>query len=152
MSTVKEMSSMAINNDLILGSQPVTCNLRANFFNSSCLSKKVYTNSTDPDQTASGRGMILFLGCQPVTCNMILLWKNTMIDVQNLNSFCLSKQGRQTVQTQIRVLLKKQSDRGIPCLLYILTSILWIPALITYLKTETEGCSIFFKFQNIYHV
>ena len=33
-------------------------------------------------------------------------------------SSCLPKRPRQTVQTQIRLLLKKQSDQGLPCLLF----------------------------------
>ena len=32
------------------------------------------------------------------------------------NTSCLSRRPRQTVQTQIRLLLKKQSDQGLPCL------------------------------------
>ena len=42
-----------------------------------------------------------------------------MVDVQILKSIavCL-KRPRQTVQTQIRLLLKKQSDQGLPCLLF----------------------------------
>ena len=39
------------------------------------------------------------------------------------NTSCLLKRPRQTVQSQIRQLLKKQSDLGLPCLL-ILTNIL----------------------------
>ena len=35
-----------------------------------------------------------------------------------LNTSCLPKRPRQTVQTQIRLLLKKQSDQGLPCLLF----------------------------------
>ena len=31
---------------------------------------------------------------------------------------CLPKRPRQTEQTQIRLLLKKQSDQGLPCLLF----------------------------------
>ena len=42
---------------------------------------------------------------------------------------CLSKRHRQTAQTQIRLLLKKQSDQGLPCLLFWLT--FFFPALIT---------------------
>ena len=34
------------------------------------------------------------------------------------NTSCLPKRPRQTVQTQIRLLLKKQSDQGLPCLLF----------------------------------
>ena len=34
------------------------------------------------------------------------------------NTSCLSKRARQTEQTQIRLLLKKQSDQGLPCLLF----------------------------------
>ena len=36
-----------------------------------------------------------------------------------LNANCLPKRPRQTVQTQIRLLLRKQSDQGLPCLLLI---------------------------------
>ena len=35
-----------------------------------------------------------------------------------LNTSFLPKRRRQTAQTQIRLLLKKQSDHGIPCLLF----------------------------------
>ena len=35
-----------------------------------------------------------------------------------LNTSCLSKRARQIEQTQIRLLLKKQSDQGLPCLLF----------------------------------
>ena len=34
------------------------------------------------------------------------------------NTSCLPKRRRQTGQTQIRLLLKKQSDQGLPCLLF----------------------------------
>ena len=33
------------------------------------------------------------------------------------NTSCLQKRPRQTVQTHIRLLLKKQSDHDLPCLL-----------------------------------
>ena len=35
-----------------------------------------------------------------------------------LNASCLLKKPRRTVQTQIRLLLKKQSDQGLICLLF----------------------------------
>ena len=35
-----------------------------------------------------------------------------------LNKSCVPKRSRQTGQTQIRLLLKKQSDQGLPCLLF----------------------------------
>ena len=35
-----------------------------------------------------------------------------------LNTSCRSKRPKQTEQTKIRLLLKKQSDQGLPCLLY----------------------------------
>ena len=35
-----------------------------------------------------------------------------------LSTHCLPKRSRQTVQTQIRLLLRKQSDLGFPCLLF----------------------------------
>ena len=34
------------------------------------------------------------------------------------NTCCLSKRSRQTTGTQIKLLLKKQSDQGLPCLLF----------------------------------
>ena len=34
------------------------------------------------------------------------------------NTSCLPKRPKRTVQTQIRLLLKKQSDQGLPCLLF----------------------------------
>ena len=35
-----------------------------------------------------------------------------------LNNSCMSERPSQTEQTQIRLLLKKQSDQGLPCLLF----------------------------------
>ena len=35
-----------------------------------------------------------------------------------LNTSCVSKRPRQTEQTLIRLLLKKQSDQGLPCLYF----------------------------------
>ena len=35
-----------------------------------------------------------------------------------LNTSCVSGRPRQTMQIQIRLLLKKQSDQGLPCLLF----------------------------------
>ena len=35
-----------------------------------------------------------------------------------LNTSCLPKMPRTTVQTQVRLLLKKQSDQGLTCLLF----------------------------------
>ena len=43
----------------------------------------------------------------------------TCIYSKNLNTIYLPKRNRQTVQTQIRLLQKKQSDQGIPCLLLV---------------------------------
>ena len=43
-----------------------------------------------------------------------------------LNNSCLLKRPRQTVQTQIRLLLKKQSDQGLPCLLFYRNSLIWV--------------------------
>ena len=53
------------------------------------------------------------------------------------NITCRPKRPRQTGQTQIRLLLKKQSDQGLACLLF-LTRILWIPALIFNILFRTE--------------
>ena len=56
----------------------------------------------------------------------------------------LPKAPWQTVQTQIRLLLKKQSDQDLLCLL---TGILWIPALITNIFWEQkEKCLNFITF------
>ena len=59
-----------------------------------------------------------------------------------LNTSYLPKRGRQTVQTQTRLLLKKQSDQGLPCFA-ILTSILWIPDLITNILFENRKRIVF---------
>ena len=48
-----------------------------------------------------------------------------MVKVRNFNS-CLPKRDRQTAQTQIRLLLKKQSDQGLPCLLFRLPFIVGV--------------------------
>ena len=54
------------------------------------------------------------------------------------NTGCLPKICRQTVQIQIRLILKEQSDQGLPYLLLILTRILRIPALITNILFENR--------------
>ena len=54
----------------------------------------------------------------------------TMVNVLS-NTSCLSKRHIQTVHTQIRLLLKRQSDKGITCLLFRFVSILRPPALIS---------------------
>ena len=41
-----------------------------------------------------------------------------MVDVLTFEHNCLPKRSRETEQTQIRLLLKKQSDQGLPCLLF----------------------------------
>ena len=41
-----------------------------------------------------------------------------LVNVLISNTSCLTKRPRQTVQTQIRLLLKKQSVHGLPCLLF----------------------------------
>ena len=38
--------------------------------------------------------------------------------IPTTNKVCMSKRPQQTAQTQIRLLLKKQSDQGLPCLLF----------------------------------
>ena len=57
------------------------------------------------------------------------------------NTSCLPKTPRQTVQSQIRLLLKKQSDQGLPCLLFwqaFCEFQPWKPTF--YLRTEREKC------------
>ena len=72
------------------------------------------------------------------------MWYGKLFQI--LNTSCLLKRPRQTVQAQIRQLLKKQSDQGFPvcyseCLLFwqafceVLT---WYPTF--YLRTEREKC------------
>ena len=65
------------------------------------------------------------------------------------NTSCLLKRpSRQTAQTQIRLLLKKQSDQDLPCLLFWQVFCEFQPWTSTfYLRTEWEKCS---KFLNIY--
>ena len=56
-----------------------------------------------------------------------------------LNTSCLPKRPRQTVQTKIILLLKKQSDYGLPSTrLAFLTTILLIPTLITAILFEKK--------------
>ena len=52
-----------------------------------------------------------------------------------LDTSCLPKRHRQTGQTQIRLLLKKQSDQGLPCLLFG-QALLWFSALVTNILLE----------------
>ena len=61
------------------------------------------------------------------------------------NTSCLPKQHRQTAQTQIRLLLKKQSDQGLPCLLF------WnsFPALKTNILFENRKRKVF---KNLEHL
>ena len=55
----------------------------------------------------------------------------------------------QTAQTQVRLLLQKQSDLGLPCLLLFKEFVQFQPWLPTYyLKTDRENCS---KFWIIFH-
>ena len=47
------------------------------------------------------------------------LWEPCMVDVLKfLTLVACPKKIKQTEQTQIRLLLKKQSDQGLPCLLF----------------------------------
>ena len=43
---------------------------------------------------------------------------NFEMDIEWQPCSCLPKRPRPTVKTQIRLLLKKQSDQGLPCLLF----------------------------------
>ena len=59
-----------------------------------------------------------------------------------VNTSCRVKRPRQTGQTQIRLLLKKQSDQCLPCLLF--RQAFWEfqdTKLTFYLRTEGEKCS-----------
>ena len=63
----------------------------------------------------------------------------------------------QTVQTQIRLLLRKQSDQGLLCLLYwqvflwitALICILWIPALISNILIENRKRKVFESLEHL---
>ena len=55
------------------------------------------------------------------TCKLVLRQCGKCSKI--LNTSCLPKRPRQTGQTQNRLLLKKQSDQGIPCLLFCQVSI-----------------------------
>ena len=60
------------------------------------------------------------------------------------NTGCLTKRSRQTRQTQIRLLLMKQSDRGLPCLLFWQALCGFQPWKPTFcLRKEGEKCSKF---------
>ena len=61
-----------------------------------------------------------------------------------LNTSWLQKRSRQTVQTKIRLLLKKQSDQGLPCLLFLHAFCEFQPRKPTFLlRREREKCSKF---------
>ena len=63
-----------------------------------------------------------------------------------LNTSCLPKRPRQTGQTQIRLLLMKQSDPCLPCLLFCQAFCEfqpWKPSF--YMRTEREKCLIFLE-------
>ena len=64
-----------------------------------------------------------------------------------LNTSCMLKQPRQTGQTQIRLLLKKQSDQGLPCLLlgHPFCDFLSLKPTF-YLRTERESVQSFRTF------
>ena len=67
-----------------------------------------------------------------------------------LNTSCLPKRPRQTGQTQIRLLLKKQSDLGLPSLLQMYSDKHFVnPALITSVVFEKRMRKVFKKY-NIY--
>ena len=46
------------------------------------------------------------------------VWYGKSSKISNTGCLPTGKQSRQTVQTQIRLLLKKHSDQGLPCLLF----------------------------------
>ena len=62
----------------------------------------------------------------------------TMVDALKFQTLVVNqKRLRQTAQTQIRLLLKKQSDQGLPCLLFkqVFSKFQpWLPTF--YLKSE----------------
>ena len=63
---------------------------------------------------------LLLSHCTPVTTEQAVKIYGKCSKI--LNTICLPKRSRQTVQTQIRLLQSKQSDQGLPCLFAILTS------------------------------
>ena len=65
-----------------------------------------------------------------------------MVNVLNFLTLVACNEARQTAQTQIRQLLKKQSDQGLAPFA-ILTSTLWIPALKIKILFEYRKREIF---------
>ena len=65
-----------------------------------------------------------------------------------LNTSCLPKRPRQTGQSQIRLLLKKQSDQGLPSLVFWQV-FKWIPALNTNLLFENRSRKVFEIFEHL---
>ena len=59
--------------------------------------------------------LLALTGARSSFCNEDKVY---MVYALKLNASCLPKRPRQTGQTQIRLLLKKQSDQGLPCLLF----------------------------------
>ena len=67
-----------------------------------------------------------------------------MVNVLILNTSCLPNRPGQTVQTMIRLLLQKQSDQGLRCLLFLQPFCELQPRKAAfYLRTEREKCSKF---------
>ena len=63
------------------------------------------------NDSAEGRRMTVEI----ISCSISTkVWDRAGIELTS----CLLKRSRQTAQTQIRLLLKKQSDQGLPCLLF----------------------------------
>ena len=50
--------------------------------------------------------------------NLLTLSSNIARKAKIWNTSCMLKRPRKTVQTKIRLLLKKQSDQGLPCMLF----------------------------------
>ena len=57
-------------------------------------------------------------GCHPIRCHVTFIYKCIRITVIILNIG--TDRSEQTVQTQIRLLIKEQSDQGLLCLLFCL--------------------------------
>ena len=78
----------------------------------------VHANTNGADQPMHPRSLISAFGIHSLEgIKPKFLYSSYDKCSKVLKTNCLPKRTRQTVQTQIRLLPKKQSDQGLPCLL-----------------------------------
>ena len=78
------------------------------------LIKWLCQNPADLDLHCFPKRIYLASAEQEIRKETFIVFSNYKINVLS----CQQKRYRQTVQTQIRLLLQKQSDQGLPCLLF----------------------------------